>query len=172
MFQNLLSYVASMTLWLKSNDVTQNLKHQAINLNKIQISLLLGITCILLYILDIIATMVFLSVGLFYPLIKTYDALKKFNQDCQSSNKEAIEKSIIYWLFIAFFIIVETLAWPILKLLPLYQIIKILFIFWAVLPQTDGATIIYHKIIKPWLELETYNFSNIENIINNFVRFN
>lgn len=56
---------------------------------------------------------------------------------------------LVYWLMFSLLQIVENVAWPILKWLPLYQELKIALLAWLVLPQTQGALWVYEAILQP-----------------------
>ena len=53
-----------------------------------------------------------------------------------------------------------------LRMVPLYSMIKMIFMAWAIFPQTDGSHIVYQKYLLPILEKYNYNkFDKYFNIV-------
>ena len=51
----------------------------------------------------------------------------------------------------------------ILKIIPFYFIIKLVFLVWCFMPNTKGAIIVYDKIIKPFFLKNEGKFDRIVN---------
>ena len=58
-------------------------------------------------------------------------------------------KMLTYWVVYGFFTVVEYWSTTILYWLPFYFLIKTVFLLWLVLPQFNGASVVYHKAIRP-----------------------
>lgn len=62
------------------------------------------------------------------------------------------KKWLTYWIIFAFATIFDKMLSCILFFLPAYYSFKILFFIWLFYPRTDGASLIYQKLIKPNLK--------------------
>jgi len=92
--------------------------------------------------------------GTLYPAYASYKAIKT------RSNKEYL-KWMMYWIVMAFFSCVETIADIFVAWLPFYYELKILFVLWLLSPATKGSTILYRKLVHPQLakretEIDSY----------------
>jgi receptor expression-enhancing protein 5/6 len=56
---------------------------------------------------------------------------------------------LVYWIVYAFLGVSETVFDVLLRLIPLYYPVKLVFIFWLYLPQTRGADLVYRKLVLP-----------------------
>eukprot|EP00695_Tsukubamonas_globosa_P003442 TRINITY_DN636_c0_g1_i1.p1 TRINITY_DN636_c0_g1~~TRINITY_DN636_c0_g1_i1.p1 ORF type:complete len:160 (+),score=44.42 TRINITY_DN636_c0_g1_i1:49-480(+) len=83
-------------------------------------------------------------VSLIYPAYRSFKALK-------SPGKEDDRDLLIYWILIGFFSFIEFFLDVFISWLPLYYPLKLLFIIWLQLPQTQGAKKLYNGFIEPYL---------------------
>jgi len=102
----------------------------------------------------LISRLVILVFGTLYPAYASYKAIKT------RSNKEYL-KWMMYWIVMAFFTCIETVADVFIAWLPFYYELKILFVLWLLSPATKGSTILYRKIVHPQLakretEIDSY----------------
>ena len=56
---------------------------------------------------------------------------------------------LTYWVVFGFFNFVETFVSFVLYWFPFYYTFKTLAIVWLMLPQTQGAKIVYHRVLRP-----------------------
>ncbi|KDN52519.1 protein YOP1 [Tilletiaria anomala UBC 951] len=56
---------------------------------------------------------------------------------------------LTYWVVYGFFTFIETFVEIVLYWFPFYYTFKTLAIVWLMLPQTQGAKLVYHKAIRP-----------------------
>ena len=63
---------------------------------------------------------------------------------------EAVKHLLSYWCLLAFVNAVEQIA-PFLAWLPLYSVLKLLFVAWAVAPATRGSLLLYTVYVEPLL---------------------
>ena len=56
---------------------------------------------------------------------------------------------LTYWVVFGFFNFVETFVNFVLYWFPFYYTFKTLAIVWLMLPQTQGAKLVYHRILRP-----------------------
>lgn len=91
-------------------------------------------------------------VGTIYPLIKTIE--------CLEYNKTESEKRfwLTYWIVFTIFSILDVFG--IMRLIPLYFIIKLVFLIWCYMPNTMGAKTIYKFYLKIFLEKIEINVDN------------
>ncbi|KAG6974602.1 hypothetical protein JG688_00002981 [Phytophthora aleatoria] len=92
-----------------------------------------------------------LAVGVAYPAYASFKALER----PESGHDE--KQWLTYWVVYGASTSVETVASPLMCLVPGYNITKTLFLIWMMSPQTRGATIVYDKLLCPFLkEKEPY----------------
>ncbi|EEY69326.1 uncharacterized protein PITG_05550 [Phytophthora infestans T30-4] len=92
-----------------------------------------------------------LGVGVAYPMYASFKALER----PESGHDE--KQWLTYWVVYGASTSVEAVASPLMCLVPGYNITKTLFLIWMMSPQTKGATIVYHKLLCPFLkEKEPY----------------
>lgn len=65
-----------------------------------------------------------------------------------TEGKEDDKQWLTYWTIFGLFVIAELFFGIILKALPFYYIAKLVFLVWLFLPNFQGATFIYDKIIR------------------------
>ncbi|KAE8914436.1 hypothetical protein PF005_g3434 [Phytophthora fragariae] len=87
-----------------------------------------------------------LTVGVAYPAYASFKALER----PQSGHDE--KQWLTYWAVYGAATSVESVASPLLCLVPGYSITKTLFLIWMMAPQTKGATIVYDKLLCPFLK--------------------
>jgi receptor expression-enhancing protein 5/6 len=56
---------------------------------------------------------------------------------------------LTYWVVYGFFVFIESFVDLILYWFPFYFTFKTLAIVWLMLPQTQGAKLVYHKALRP-----------------------
>ncbi|KAL4160039.1 hypothetical protein PRNP1_000610 [Phytophthora ramorum] len=87
-----------------------------------------------------------LAVGVVYPAYASFKALER----PESGHDE--KQWLTYWVVYGATTSVETVASPLMCLVPGYNITKTLFLIWMMSPQTKGATIVYDKLLCPFLK--------------------
>ena len=80
-------------------------------------------------------------VGTVYPAFWTIKSLE------QNSIEEQ-KKWLTYWVVFGAFIIVDMGSPVIVKFIPFYFVLKILFLMWLFMPGSNGCTIVYYLIVK------------------------
>ena len=68
---------------------------------------------------------------------------------------------LTYWTIYAVFSFLDLFAGWILKILPFYFIIKLVFLVWCFMPNTKGAIIVYNKFIKPFFLKNESKFDKV-----------
>jgi receptor expression-enhancing protein 5/6 len=58
---------------------------------------------------------------------------------------------LTYWTIFAIFSFLDLFSGCIIKILPFYFMLKLIFLVWCFMPNTKGAIIIYNKLIKPFI---------------------
>lgn len=56
---------------------------------------------------------------------------------------------LTYWVVFGFFTFIESFVSVVLYWFPFYYTFKTLAIVWLILPQTQGAKLVYHKALRP-----------------------
>ncbi|TPX15428.1 uncharacterized protein E0L32_004408 [Thyridium curvatum] len=104
---------------------------------------------------DIFAKALSSVASFLFPLFASYKALK-------TSDPAELTPWLMYWVVLACALLVESWFEWILMWIPFYAYLRLLFLLYLVLPQTQGARIIYQTYIHPWLQ---DNESQIEDFI-------
>lgn len=84
-------------------------------------------------------------VGFVYPAFKSFEAI-------ESQNRGDDTQWLIYWVVYAFFSVIEVCVDFLLYWIPFYYAFKLAFLLWAFLPQTKGASFLYHSFLKDFLK--------------------
>ena len=79
-------------------------------------------------------------------LLPTFFSIKAI----ESKEEDDDKLWLTYWTIYALFSFLDLFVGWILKIIPFYFIIKLVFLVWCFMPNTKGAIIIYDKIIKPF----------------------
>ena len=80
-------------------------------------------------------------VGTVYPAFWTIKSLEQ-------ENIEEQKKWLTYWVVFGSFIIVDMGSPVIVKFIPFYFVLKILFLIWLFMPGSNGCTIVYYLVVK------------------------
>jgi len=83
-------------------------------------------------------------VGFVYPAYASFKAL-------DDDNKEEKHTWLTYWVVFSMFTLVESFIDYVLYWVPLYFIVKLLFLVWLFFPKYQGANVIYTKVVQPTL---------------------
>lgn len=88
-------------------------------------------------------------VGFGWPLWESFHSLKV--KEAPGEVDEEDTQWLTYWVVYSVFTLVES-GTSVLELwIPMYHLVKIVFLLWCMLPQTRGALIIYTVVIEPIL---------------------
>ncbi|VDK31309.1 unnamed protein product [Gongylonema pulchrum] len=83
-------------------------------------------------------------IGFGYPAYASVKAIR-------TEDKEDDTQWLVYWTVFAFYSLFDFFADAIMRAVPLYWIVKVIFLLYLYLPQTYGAQIIYEKYINPMI---------------------
>ena len=92
-------------------------------------------------------------------LLPTFFSIKAI----ESKEEDDDKLWLTYWTIYAIFSFLDLFTGWILKIIPFYFIIKLVFLVWCFMPNTKGAVIIYDKIIKPFFLKNEGKFDRIVN---------
>ncbi|EFJ15918.1 hypothetical protein SELMODRAFT_179916 [Selaginella moellendorffii] len=81
------------------------------------------------------------AVMLGYPLYQSIRAI-------ESPFKEDDEQWLTYWVIYSFIALFELAADRVLEMIPIWPMVKILLIFWLILPQFRGACFLYRNYVR------------------------
>ena len=118
------------------------------------IGLILSVIFVYLNIFDTIITNL---VGTLYPAFWTIKSIE--NDDLQDQ-----KNWLTYWAVFGSFILVDMFSPIIVKFIPFYFVMKILFLIWLFMPGSGGCKIIYNLIVKKILR--KYE-DKIDTVVNN-----
>ena len=102
------------------------------------LGLVLCVTFVYFNIFDSIITNL---VGTLYPAFWTIKSLEQ-------NSVEEQKKWLTYWVVFGSFIIVDMSSPVIVKFIPFYFVLKILFLIWLFMPGSSGCTIVYYLVVK------------------------
>ncbi|CAH0491359.1 unnamed protein product [Peronospora farinosa] len=113
-----------------------------------------------------------LAVGVAYPAYASFKAMER------SESGHDNKRWLTYWVVYGATTSVESVASPLMCLVPGYNITKTLFLIWMMSPHTRGATIVYEKLLCPFLkEKEPYVDRKLqeaqeaaESVLSSFIR--
>ena len=100
--------------------------------------------CVLLVYMGIFESLITSLVGTLYPGFSTIKAIQK--------NKDKKEW-LTYWVIFGSFLIFDMFSTIIIKVVPYYLVLKIIFLIWMFIPGSNGCQIVYDflisKVMKP-----------------------
>ncbi|XP_040986395.1 HVA22-like protein d [Juglans microcarpa x Juglans regia] len=103
---------------------------------------------------------------LLYPLYASVMTI-----DCTS--KLDAKQWLPYWILYSFLTLMEMLLQPILEWIPIWYDVKLLFVAWLVLPQFQGAALLYERYVRELMKkyrgwrLSDHRHHKSPNTINN-----
>ena len=92
-------------------------------------------------------------------LLPTFFSIKAI----ESKEEDDDKLWLTYWTIYAVFSFLDLFVGWILKIIPFYFIIKLVFLVWCFMPNTKGAIIVYDKFIKPFFLKNEGKFDRIVN---------
>ena len=100
--------------------------------------------CVFLVYMEIFESLITSLVGTLYPGFSTIKAIQK--------NKDKKEW-LTYWVIFGSFLIFDMFSTIIIKVVPYYFVLKIIFLIWMFIPGSNGCQIVYDflisKVMKP-----------------------
>lgn len=106
---------------------------------------------ILLTMLGLFQHVVITLFGLLYPSYMSFKVDITITQAINSQSQEKCKIWLTYWIVFGFLTAFDKLLGIVLFFIPGYYLIKALFYIWMFYPRTNGAQIIYEKVLKPQL---------------------
>ncbi|KAI1141319.1 TB2/DP1, HVA22 family-domain-containing protein [Hypoxylon sp. FL0543] len=94
---------------------------------------------------DLIPKLLSSIASFLFPLFASYKALK-------SSDPAQLTPWLMYWSVLSCALLVESWTEFILVWVPFYSYMRLFFLLYLVLPQTQGARVLYEKYLHPYLE--------------------
>jgi receptor expression-enhancing protein 5/6 len=90
--------------------------------------------------------------------LPTYWSIKAIESPEENDDKQWLT----YWAVYAVFNFLDLFAKFILKIIPFYYVVKLIFLVWCFMPNTQGALFIYNKILRNF-------FIKNEELLNKYV---
>lgn len=97
------------------------------------------LVCVILVYLGIFGTLITNMVGTIYPGFSTIKIME--------TNPKKKKEWLTYWVVFGFFIIIDMFSGLIMKIIPFYFVLKILFLIWMFLPGSSGCYLVYNYVI-------------------------
>ncbi len=104
-------------------------------------------------------------VGVVFPGIQSIKAI-------ESPEEDDDKQWLTYWIVFGLFSFVDLFTGFILKFIPFYFIIKIVFLLWLFMPNFNGALKIYNLFVYKIFKKYENDINKIENKANNFINEN
>ena len=105
-------------------------------------------------------------VGTIYPLFWTMKSIE--------TNSKDDKHWLTYWICFAFFNLIETFSGFILRFIPFYFFLKIIFLIWLFMPNSHGAILVYQllviRIFKSFANDIDKATNSVKNYTNEFVK--
>lgn len=98
------------------------------------------ITSIILVYLNIFDKLITNLVGTVYPAFWTMKSIELKNDDDKMW--------LTYWVVFSSFTLVDMFSSMIVKFIPFYFVLKIIFLIWLFMPNSKGSYIVYHLLVK------------------------
>ena len=121
-----------------------NLIQQKTGIKGIYVVLALILSVVLVY-YNIFDSVITNLVGTLYPAFWT---IKSIEKDDLSEQKNWLT----YWAVFGFFILIDMFSPIIVKFIPFYLVMKILFLIWMFMPGTNGSKLFYEIVVKKILK--------------------
>ena len=121
-----------------------NLIQQKTGIKGIYVVLVLILSVVLVY-YNIFDSVITNLVGTLYPAFWT---IKSIEKDDLSEQKNWLT----YWAVFGFFILIDMFSPIIVKFIPFYLVMKILFLIWMFMPGTNGSKLFYEIVVKKILK--------------------
>ena len=121
-----------------------NLIQQKTGIKGIYVVLTLILSVVLVY-YNIFDSVITNLVGTLYPAFWT---IKSIEKDDLSEQKNWLT----YWAVFGFFILIDMFSPIIVKFIPFYLVMKILFLIWMFMPGTNGSKLFYEIVVKKILK--------------------
>ncbi|KAF9948363.1 receptor accessory protein 4 [Mortierella alpina] len=94
--------------------------------------------------LSLLSRVVCTVAGSFYPAYASYKAIN-------SRDHTRLTAWLMYWTVMGIFTLAEVVLDTLVFWLPFYYEIKMLFVLWMILPQTQGSMYLYQNFVDPYL---------------------
>ena len=117
-----------------------NLIQEKTGIKGIYVIIFLILAVILVY-FQLFESIITNLVGTAYPAFWTIKSI-----ELNSANDQ--KKWLTYWVVFGSFILVDMFSVVIVKFVPFYFVLKILFLIWLFMPGSNGCTIIYYLLVK------------------------
>jgi receptor expression-enhancing protein 5/6 len=88
-------------------------------------------------------------VGFVYPAYESFKALEPDQE--KRENPRMMRTWLTYWIVYSLFSVVEVFVDYILYWIPLYYMLKLVFLIWLMIPRLGGAELVYKVLIEPSL---------------------
>ena len=140
---------------LEKWNIEMNLIQEKTGIKGIYVVLALIISVVLVY-LNIFDSVITNLVGTLYPAFWTIKSI-------ENDNLQEQKNWLIYWAVFGFFILIDMFSPIIVKFVPFYLVMKILFLIWMFIPGSNGSKMVYGLIVKKILKRYETDFNNVVN---------
>jgi receptor expression-enhancing protein 5/6 len=123
------------------------------------------IICLASIIIGFLDSYIVTFIGVVYPAIQSIKAI-------ESPDEDDDKQWLTYWIVFGLFSFVELFIGFILKFIPFYFILKMIFLLWLFLPNFNGALKIYKLFVYKIFKKYENDINKIENKANNFINQN
>ena len=118
------------------------------------------IVCVILVYLNIFESAITTLVGTLYPAFWTIKAIEKNELDEQKN-------WLTYWAVFGSFIIIDMFSPIVVKFIPFYVVMKVIFLIYLLIPGSGGCTFVYNLFVKRFIKKYEDKLDNVKNYIEN-----
>ena len=140
---------------LEKWNIEMNLIQEKTGIKGIYVVFGLLVSVILVY-LNIFDSVITNLVGTLYPAFWTIKSI-------ENDNLQEQKNWLIYWAVFGFFILIDMFSPIIVKFVPFYLVMKILFLIWMFMPGSNGSKMVYGLIVKKILKRYETDFITVFN---------
>ncbi len=98
-------------------------------------------------------------IGVAYPTFKSIIAL-------ETPSAEDDKQWLTYWCIFGFLSVIDDFGCCILNYIPYYYFIKVCILIWLFNPATQGASVLYNKVVSPLLKKYDAQIQEFSKMIN------
>ncbi|SLM35479.1 TB2/DP1/HVA22-related protein [Lasallia pustulata] len=102
---------------------------------------------------DLLPNLLSSIITILFPIFASYKALR-------TSDPAQLTPWLMYWVVLSCFSLIESWTWFILAWLPFYAYLRLLLLSYLVLPQTQGARLLYQTHIHPFLSTHEHDIDD------------
>ncbi|RKP04028.1 hypothetical protein CXG81DRAFT_16455 [Caulochytrium protostelioides] len=114
----------------------------------------LGVVTFIFIFFNVWASFITTLIGFVYPAYRSFKAIESHDKDDDTA-------WLVYWTVFGFATVLEHFVDVILYWVPLYYVFKTAFLLYLILPQFNGARVIYYTLVRPRLMQNEHKIDSV-----------